>query len=53
MLCSYSFGETNLKTGNATFTHHLPSTLEHLGNHAIKMNISGGSVNDIYTGIRA
>ena len=38
--------------GNTTFTYKLPSTLEYLGNHAIKMNVAGGSVNVQYSGTR-
>lgn len=40
-------------SGNTTFTYHLPSSLEYLGNHAIKLNVSGGSVNVEYSGTRA
>ena len=39
--------------GSTTFTYKLPSTLEYLGNHAIKMNVAGGSVNVQYSGTRA
>ena len=39
--------------GSTTFTYHLPSTLEYLGNHAIKLNVSNGSVNVQYAGTRA
>ena len=38
--------------GSTTFTYHLPSTLEYLGNHAIKLNVSNGSVNVQYAGTR-
>lgn len=39
-------------SGNTTFTYSLPASLEYLGNHAIKLNVSGGSVVVNYAGTR-
>ena len=36
--------------GTTTFTFNLPSTLTYLGNHAIKLNVSGGSVTVNFAG---
>ena len=56
-ICDDAFQNVSASTGflqsQTTFTYHLPSSLEYLGNHAIKLNVAGGSVNAQYAGTRA
>lgn len=55
-ICDDAFQNVTASAGflsSTTFTYYLPSTLEYLGNHAIKVNVSNGSVNVQYAGTRA
>ena len=55
-ICDNAFQNVSASTGflqsQTTFTYHLPSSLEYLGNHAIKLNVAGGSVKVQYAGTR-
>ena len=56
-ICDEAFQNVNASggflSGNTTFTYSLPASLEYLGYHAIKMNVSGGSVVVNYAGTKA
>ena len=56
-ICDDAFQNVNASTGflsgSTTFTYSLPASLEYLGNHAIKMNVAGGSVVVNYAGTKA
>ena len=57
-ICDEAFQNVNASTGwlisgSTTFNYHLPESLQYLGYHAIKLNVSGGSVTVNYSGTRA